>query len=96
MGRAALAARRPGKRGTPWGRLSPPFALLARGGTSIEWFPRHAPELNPAEQVWNEFKGHSANTKPQFFKATTSLYKPSSSAAPTSEKSGRARRRPPV
>jgi len=29
-----------------------------------EWFPKYAPELNPAEQVWNEFKGHTANTLP--------------------------------
>jgi len=29
-----------------------------------EFFPKYAPELNPAEQVWNEFKGHTANTLP--------------------------------
>ena len=29
-----------------------------------EWFPKYAPELNPAEQVWNEFKGHTANSLP--------------------------------
>jgi len=29
-----------------------------------EWFPPYAPELNPAEQVWNEFKGHTANSVP--------------------------------
>ncbi|MFH0983638.1 MAG: hypothetical protein V2A79_19145, partial [Planctomycetota bacterium] len=26
--------------------------------------PKYAPELNPAEQVWNEFKGHTANSLP--------------------------------
>jgi putative transposase len=30
----------------------------------IEWFPGYAPELDPAEQVWNDFKGHSANGLP--------------------------------
>ncbi len=29
-----------------------------------EWFPKYAPELNPTEQVWNEFKGHTANSLP--------------------------------
>ena len=29
---------------------------------NIEWFPGYAPELNPAEQIWNDFKGHSANS----------------------------------
>ena len=29
-----------------------------------QWFPKYAPELNPAEQVWNEFKGHTANSLP--------------------------------
>jgi transposase len=29
-----------------------------------EWFPKYAPELNPAEQVWNEFKGRTANSLP--------------------------------
>lgn len=29
-----------------------------------EWFPKYAPELNPAEQIWNDFKGHTANTVP--------------------------------
>ena len=31
----------------------------------IEWFPGYAPELNPAEQVWNNFKGHTANSLPR-------------------------------
>ena len=30
----------------------------------IEWFPGYAPELDPVEQVWNDFKGHSANSLP--------------------------------
>jgi len=30
-----------------------------------EWFPAYAPELNPTEQVWNDFKGHAANSLPQ-------------------------------
>jgi len=29
-----------------------------------ERFPKYAPELNPVEQVWNEFKGHTANSLP--------------------------------
>ena len=31
----------------------------------IEWFPGYAPELNPTEQVWNDFKGHTANSLPE-------------------------------
>ena len=31
----------------------------------IEWFPRYAPELNPTEQVWNDFKGRTANGLPR-------------------------------
>lgn len=30
-----------------------------------EPFPGYAPELNPVEQVWNDFKGHSGNSLPQ-------------------------------
>jgi transposase len=30
-----------------------------------EPFPGYAPELNPAEGVWNDFKGHTANSLPQ-------------------------------
>jgi len=30
-----------------------------------EWFPKYAPELNPTEPVWNEFKGHTANSLPR-------------------------------
>jgi len=28
----------------------------------VERFPGYAPELNPAEQIWNDFKRHSANS----------------------------------
>jgi transposase len=28
----------------------------------VEEFPAYAPELNPVEQVWNDFKGHTANS----------------------------------
>jgi putative transposase len=28
----------------------------------LEAFPAYAPELNPAEQIWNDFKGHTANS----------------------------------
>jgi len=31
----------------------------------VEWFPGYAPELNPAEQIWNDFKGHTANSLPR-------------------------------
>ena len=30
----------------------------------LEWFPGYAPELNPVEQVWNDFKRHTANSLP--------------------------------
>ncbi len=30
----------------------------------IERFPGYAPELNPAEQIWNDFKQHTANGLP--------------------------------
>lgn len=30
----------------------------------IEWFPAYAPELDPVEQVWNDFKRHTANSLP--------------------------------
>lgn len=28
----------------------------------LEEFPAYAPELHPTEQVWNDFKGHTANS----------------------------------
>ena len=31
----------------------------------VEPFPKYAPELNPAEQIWNDFKGHTANSLPR-------------------------------
>ena len=30
----------------------------------VERFPAYAPELNPVEQVWGDFKGHMANSLP--------------------------------
>jgi putative transposase len=31
----------------------------------IEELPAYAPELNPVEQLWNDFKGHTANSLPR-------------------------------
>jgi transposase len=31
----------------------------------LEPFPGYAPELNPVEQIWNNFKGHTANRLPR-------------------------------
>jgi putative transposase len=31
----------------------------------LEAFPAYAPELNPVEQVWNDFKSHTANSLPR-------------------------------
>jgi transposase len=31
----------------------------------LEWFPGYAPELDPVEQVWNDFKRHTANSIPR-------------------------------
>ncbi len=28
----------------------------------VEEFPAYAPELNPTEQLWNDWKGHTANS----------------------------------
>jgi transposase len=28
----------------------------------LEALPAYAPELNPVEQIWNDFKGHTANS----------------------------------
>ena len=38
--------------------------LLANPRLHTEFFPKYAPELNPAEQVWNDFKSHTANSLP--------------------------------
>lgn len=38
--------------------------LLDNPRLRTEFFPKYAPELNPAEQVWNDFKGHTANSLP--------------------------------
>jgi transposase len=31
----------------------------------IEEFPAYAPALNPVEPLWNDFKGHTANSLPR-------------------------------
>lgn len=31
----------------------------------VEWFPGYAPELNPVEWVWGDFKRHDANGLPE-------------------------------
>ena len=31
----------------------------------VKWLPTCAPELNPAEFIWTQLKGHTANTAPQ-------------------------------
>jgi transposase len=31
----------------------------------IEEFPAYAPALNPVEQLWNDFNGHTANSLPR-------------------------------
>ena len=38
--------------------------LIKNPRLHIEWFPSYAPELNPVEQIWNDFKGHTANSLP--------------------------------
>jgi len=38
--------------------------LLDNPRLQTEFFPKYAPELNPTEQAWNEFKGHTANSLP--------------------------------
>ena len=38
--------------------------LLHNPRLHTEWFPKYAPELNPTEQVWKEFKGRTANSLP--------------------------------
>jgi len=38
--------------------------LLDNPRLQTEFFPKYAPELNPAEQVWNDFKRHTANSLP--------------------------------
>ena len=39
--------------------------LLDNPRLQTEFFPKYAPELNPVEQVWQDFKGHTANSLPQ-------------------------------
>ena len=37
--------------------------LLDNPRLQTEFFPKYAPELNPTEQVWNDYKGHTANSR---------------------------------
>jgi hypothetical protein len=39
--------------------------LLDNPRLQTEFFPKYAPELNPVEQVWHDFKSHTANSMPQ-------------------------------
>jgi transposase len=39
--------------------------LLDNQRLQTEFFPKYAPELNPVEQVWHDFKSHTANSLPQ-------------------------------
>jgi transposase len=39
--------------------------LLDNPRLQTELFPKYAPELNPVEQVWHDFKSHTANSMPQ-------------------------------
>ena len=39
--------------------------LLDHRRLQTEFFPKYAPELNPVEQVWHDFKSHTANSLPQ-------------------------------
>ena len=39
--------------------------LLDHRRLQTEFFPKYAPELNPVEQVWHDFKSRTANSLPQ-------------------------------
>jgi len=39
--------------------------LLDNPRLQTEFFPKYAPELNPVEQIWHDFKSHTANSMPQ-------------------------------
>ena len=39
--------------------------LLDNPRLQTEFFPKYAPELNPVEQVWHDFKSNTANSMPQ-------------------------------
>lgn len=39
--------------------------LLENPRLQTAFFPKYAPELNPVEQVWHDFKSHTANSMPQ-------------------------------
>jgi hypothetical protein len=53
----------------------------------IEEFPAYAPELNPIEQLWNDFKGHTANSLPRDTRGTSAAV-----CRPTPAESGAHRR----
>lgn len=39
--------------------------LLDHRRLQTEFLPKYAPELNPVEQAWHDFKSHTANSMPQ-------------------------------
>ena len=40
-------------------------ALLDNPRLQTEFFPKYAPELNPVEQIWHDFKSRTANSVPR-------------------------------
>jgi putative transposase len=51
-------------RGTIHTRVAVRDFLKSRGRVRVEWFPAYAPELNPAEHVWNQTDSALANGAP--------------------------------
>jgi putative transposase len=47
-------------RGPPMAAVPPAYPRLP-----IEACPAYAPELHPVEQLWNDVKGHTANSLPR-------------------------------
>jgi transposase len=39
--------------------------LMDNPRLQTEFLPKYAPDLNPVEHVWHDFKSHTANTMPQ-------------------------------
>jgi transposase len=39
--------------------------LLDNPRLQTDFFPKYAPELNPVEQIWHDFKSNTANSLPQ-------------------------------
>lgn len=52
-------------RGTIHRRKEVKIYLAHRPRVSLEWFPAYAPELNPAEHVWNQNDSALANGAPR-------------------------------